>query len=116
MTTPSTSADITVDGHRTALRHPPAEAAGPHRRSGAAGSVVHVIATDPAAPLDLPAWCPVTGHTYLGPVPDCLPRTSYGREQGLRRALGSSPCSLRHTVATTASAPLVRWPSLRAPR
>ncbi|MEV4331254.1 sulfurtransferase TusA family protein [Streptomyces sp. NPDC049597] len=34
-----------------------------------AGTVVHVIATDPAAPLDLPAWCHLTGHTYLGPVP-----------------------------------------------
>ncbi|MFJ7201064.1 MULTISPECIES: sulfurtransferase TusA family protein [unclassified Streptomyces] len=31
------------------------------------GTVVHVIATDPAAPLDLPAWCHVTGHHYLGP-------------------------------------------------
>ncbi|MEU2513011.1 sulfurtransferase TusA family protein [Streptomyces syringium] len=32
----------------------------------APGTVVHVIATDPAAPLDLPAWCHMTGHTYLG--------------------------------------------------
>ncbi|MEU7567123.1 sulfurtransferase TusA family protein [Streptomyces fradiae] len=32
------------------------------------GTVVHVVATDPAAPLDLPAWCHMTGHTYLGPV------------------------------------------------
>ncbi|MFI9152506.1 sulfurtransferase TusA family protein [Streptomyces sp. NPDC053367] len=34
-----------------------------------AGTVVHVIATDPAAPLDLAAWCHMTGHTYLGLVP-----------------------------------------------
>ncbi|CAL9652950.1 hypothetical protein SUDANB15_06660 [Streptomyces sp. enrichment culture] len=34
------------------------------------GSVVHVIATDPAAPLDLAAWCHMTGHQYLGPLPD----------------------------------------------
>jgi tRNA 2-thiouridine synthesizing protein A len=34
------------------------------------GTVVHVIATDPAAPLDLPAWCHMTGHHYLGPIPD----------------------------------------------
>ncbi|MET7524702.1 sulfurtransferase TusA family protein [Streptomyces sp900116325] len=32
------------------------------------GTVVHVLATDPAAPLDLPAWCHLTGHTYFGPV------------------------------------------------
>ncbi|MFD4582323.1 sulfurtransferase TusA family protein [Streptomyces sp. NPDC058423] len=36
----------------------------------APGTVVHVVATDPAAPLDLPAWCHMTGHDYLGPVPD----------------------------------------------
>ncbi|MCR8573539.1 sulfurtransferase TusA family protein [Streptomyces sp. Isolate_219] len=34
------------------------------------GTVVHVITTDPAAPLDLPAWCHMTGHHYLGPVLD----------------------------------------------
>ncbi|GII87001.1 hypothetical protein Ssi03_49910 [Sphaerisporangium siamense] len=33
-----------------------------------AGTVVHLIATDPAAPIDLPAWCHLTGHAYLGPV------------------------------------------------
>ncbi|OKJ15770.1 sulfurtransferase TusA family protein [Kitasatospora sp. CB01950] len=33
-----------------------------------AGTLVHVRATDPAAPLDLPAWCHFTGHHYLGPV------------------------------------------------
>ncbi|MCX5321052.1 sulfurtransferase TusA family protein [Streptomyces sp. NBC_00120] len=32
-------------------------------------TVVHVLATDPAAPFDLPAWCHMTGHIYLGPVP-----------------------------------------------
>jgi tRNA 2-thiouridine synthesizing protein A len=33
------------------------------------GTVIHLIARDPAAPLDLAAWCHLTGHTYLGPVP-----------------------------------------------
>ncbi|MEO3805236.1 sulfurtransferase TusA family protein [Nonomuraea sp. B1E8] len=32
------------------------------------GGVVHLIATDPAAPIDLPAWCHLTGHHYLGPL------------------------------------------------
>ncbi|MFJ3184758.1 sulfurtransferase TusA family protein [Streptomyces halstedii] len=32
------------------------------------GTVVHVVTTDPAAPLDLPAWCHMTGHHYLGAV------------------------------------------------
>lgn len=32
------------------------------------GTVLHVVAADPAAPLDLPAWCHMTGHDYLGTV------------------------------------------------
>ncbi|GLY06393.1 MULTISPECIES: sulfurtransferase TusA family protein [Actinoplanes] len=31
-------------------------------------AVVHLRATDPAAPLDLPAWCHLTGHEYLGVI------------------------------------------------
>lgn len=36
----------------------------------APGTLIHVVAADPAAPLDLPAWCHLTGHHYLGSVPD----------------------------------------------
>jgi tRNA 2-thiouridine synthesizing protein A len=32
------------------------------------GTVIHLIASDPAAPIDLPAWCHLTGHAYLGPI------------------------------------------------
>ncbi|OLT30553.1 sulfurtransferase tusA [Actinomadura sp. CNU-125] len=39
------------------------------------GTIVHLIASDPAAPIDLPAWCHLTGHAYLGPL-DGLP-TAY---------------------------------------
>jgi tRNA 2-thiouridine synthesizing protein A len=35
----------------------------------APGTVVHLTTTDPVAPIDLPAWCRMTGHGYLGPVP-----------------------------------------------
>jgi tRNA 2-thiouridine synthesizing protein A len=31
-------------------------------------TVIHLMASDPAAPIDLPAWCHLTGHLYLGPV------------------------------------------------
>ncbi|MBE1537205.1 sulfurtransferase TusA family protein [Actinomadura algeriensis] len=34
------------------------------------GTIVHLIASDPAAPIDLPAWCHLTGHAYLGPLAD----------------------------------------------
>ena len=33
----------------------------------APGVTVRLLATDPAAPIDLPAWCHLTGHSYLGP-------------------------------------------------
>jgi tRNA 2-thiouridine synthesizing protein A len=31
------------------------------------GGVVAVIADDPAAASDVPAWCRLRGHDYLGP-------------------------------------------------
>lgn len=34
-----------------------------------AGAIVHLVATDPAAPVDLAAWCHLTGHVYLGRLP-----------------------------------------------
>jgi tRNA 2-thiouridine synthesizing protein A len=30
------------------------------------GAVVAVISDDPAAATDVPAWCRLRGHTYLG--------------------------------------------------
>lgn len=47
-----------------------------HLTGLAPGTVVHLTATDPAAPIDLPAWCHLTGHTYLGPV-EGAPTTTY---------------------------------------
>ena len=35
-------------------------------RALAPGSTIRLLATDPAAPIDLPAWCHLTGHSYLG--------------------------------------------------
>ncbi|MFF5338329.1 sulfurtransferase TusA family protein [Streptomyces sp. NPDC013181] len=59
----------------------------------APGTVVHVIATDPAAPLDLPAWCHMTGHHYLGPVPDTARRPVYALRiaAGARRVRAGAP-------------------------
>lgn len=44
------------------------------------GSVLRLIATDPAAPLDLPAWCHLTGHRYLGSGRHVDGRPSYDLE------------------------------------
>lgn len=45
----------------------------------APGTVVHLQTTDPVAPVDLPAWCRMTGHTYLGPVADEATRPGAAR-------------------------------------
>jgi len=42
------------------------------------GTVIHLLTTDPAAPLDLPAWCHLTGHVYLGPMPGATAAPAYG--------------------------------------
>ncbi|MEW2081009.1 sulfurtransferase TusA family protein [Streptomyces sp. NPDC005283] len=55
---------------------------------------VHLIADDPAAPLDLAAWCHLTGHTYLGPVSSANLRPTY---------------AFTITVAAKASHPTSRW-------
>ncbi len=31
-----------------------------------AGTEVRVVASDPAAPIDIPVWCHLTGHGYRG--------------------------------------------------
>ncbi|MGW3866027.1 sulfurtransferase TusA family protein [Streptomyces sp. NPDC005047] len=65
----TTAADITVDG--VGLLCVTLLLKVRSRIEGAVpGALVHVVATDPAASLDLPAWCHMTGHHYLGPVPD----------------------------------------------
>ncbi|NTW39682.1 MAG: sulfurtransferase TusA family protein [Cellulomonadaceae bacterium] len=33
-------------------------------------TIVHLSTHDPIAPIDLPVWCRMTGHLYLGVVPD----------------------------------------------
>lgn len=52
----------------------------------APGTVIHLIATDPAAPLDLAAWCHLTGHAYLGRVHEPLGGSAYAlRTSAARR-------------------------------
>lgn len=42
-------------------------------RSMPAGSLVEIVTTDRAAPLDIPAWCHLTRHHYRGPSPLTAP-------------------------------------------
>lgn len=49
------------------------------------GDVVHLVTSDPVAPIDLPAWCHMTGHTYLGVV-DGTQRPTYAVRVAARPA------------------------------
>ncbi|MEU9888939.1 sulfurtransferase TusA family protein [Sphaerisporangium sp. NPDC051011] len=61
----------------------------------APGAVVHVIASDLAAPIDLPAWCHLTGHAYLGPVPGhCRPAYAVRVQTGARATHAQAPWRL----------------------
>jgi tRNA 2-thiouridine synthesizing protein A len=57
-----------------------------------AGTVIFLIAWDPAAAIDLPAWCHLTGHAYLGSIRAAAP--SY---------------ALRTTAALFATDPASPW-------
>ena len=37
-----------------------------HARRLPANSTIRLVATDPAAAVDLPAWCHLTGHQFVG--------------------------------------------------
>ncbi|GII97434.1 sulfurtransferase TusA family protein [Sinosporangium siamense] len=60
-----------------------------------AGQVVHLIAADPAAPVDLPAWCHLTGHHYLGPVPGERPTYAIRTAPGPRTTHPDKPWHAR---------------------
>ncbi|MEO7061816.1 MAG: sulfurtransferase TusA family protein [Lapillicoccus sp.] len=62
------------------------------------GTEVRVIATDPAAPIDIPAWCYLTGHGYLGAGTHTDGRASYGvrYSEAARRTRPGRPWHLEH--------------------
>ncbi len=51
------------------------------------GGVVEVLADDPVAAVDIPAWCWTQGHDYLGGEPADGAATAYR----VRRAVASPP-------------------------
>lgn len=60
-----TPADVVVDA--TGLRCPlPVIRLAAQAKQAAAGTVIEVLATDPAARADIPAWCRLRGQDYLG--------------------------------------------------
>ncbi|MBA8795014.1 hypothetical protein FHX74_002642 [Friedmanniella endophytica] len=76
------------------------------------GTRVVLETTDPVAPIDLPAWCRLTGHRYLGrvppsDVPDEGPRAdqpSAPRADQPSAPRADQPSAPRYAVETSASA------------
>lgn len=61
----ATPADVVVDA--TGLRCPlPVIRLAAQAKQAIAGTVIEVLATDPAARADIPAWCRLRGQDYLG--------------------------------------------------
>jgi len=58
------------------------------------GTVIHLISHDPAAPLDLAAWCHRTGHAYLGSVPGATPTYALRTSAACRPTQPHSPWRL----------------------
>lgn len=54
-------------------------------RTLAPGTAVRLLSTDVAGPVELPAWCRMTGHTYLGQDVDAEGRTCYDVRLGVAR-------------------------------
>lgn len=67
-----------------------------HARHLDPGTVVALIATDPAAAIDLPAWCHLTGHQFLAATrtEDGRPCYSVRLVQGPRRTQRDHPWRL----------------------
>lgn len=64
-------------------------------RGSSTGSVLRLFATDPAAVLDVPAWCHLTGHEFLGSGDDPRRGPWYDlRIAAGARATGKSPWRL----------------------
>jgi tRNA 2-thiouridine synthesizing protein A len=61
-------------------------------------ATMHVVTDDPAAPLDLPAWCHLAGHHYLGLVASPL-GTAYGIQIAEGDGGGQQP-ALGHPALT----------------
>ncbi|CAN5817306.1 hypothetical protein BH20ACT6_BH20ACT6_19110 [soil metagenome] len=61
-----------------------------------ARAAVRLIATDPAAAIDLPAWCHLTGHRFVGAgrQPDTRPHYDLQVSANPRRTQPTSPWRL----------------------
>ena len=67
----------------------------------ASGTPLRLVATDPAAAIDLPAWCHLTGHRYLGAgqQPDGRPHYDLRIAADSHRTRPGNPWRLQPTTS-----------------
>ena len=65
-----------------------------HIRDLPTGIVIHLIASDPAPSIDLPAWCHLTGHAYLASIRAATP--AYALRAAASFATGPASPWTRH--------------------
>jgi tRNA 2-thiouridine synthesizing protein A len=70
-------------------------------RDLADGTVVGIATTDPAAPIDLPAWCHLTGHRYHGQA--SAAKGEYFLVEVVRQASTVDPHHLWHRRTATST-------------
>lgn len=73
--------------------------------------MIHLIASDSAAPIDLPAWCHLTGHAHPGPIPAARPTYAMRTVPARAPTDPASPWRLKGT-AFSGTGPDSRRPSL----
>ncbi len=59
------------------------------------GAILVLLADDPAAAVDVPAWCSMRGHEFLGS--EALGKASQARAYSVRRVAQSGEGSARAT-------------------
>jgi tRNA 2-thiouridine synthesizing protein A len=71
------------------------------------GATVRIVATDFAAPIDIPAWCHLTGHQYLGAgvQHDRRPHYEFTVAAGARATRPGQPWHLQTTSTPNPKGP-----------
>jgi tRNA 2-thiouridine synthesizing protein A len=75
------ASDLVLDCRGMRCPRPIVEMAKAMRRMGA-GQVLELLATDPVAKKDVPAWCQKTGNEFLGEEDTSEHLKFYVRKQG----------------------------------
>lgn len=73
------------------------------------GTVVHLSTSDPVAPIDLPVWCRMTGHEYLGIVNGTVDGAADGTADGTADGATVPTYAVRVSATPTATDPANPW-------